>query len=70
MSSKNLAGDVVKLANKLATLQRKRREQMRTLRETQGLIRQTRRELKALAQSLAMPDPFDQMPPTRFERER
>jgi hypothetical protein len=62
-----LTGDVVRLANQLAQLQAKRRVQMRALRETNGLIKQRRRELKALAASLAKPDPFDQMPPTRFD---
>lgn len=64
----NLAADVVKLATKLANLQRRRKEQMKALQETNGLLRQTRRELKALAQSLAEPDPMDQLPPTRFDR--
>lgn len=64
-----LTGDVVKLANKLATLTRKRRDQLRGLRETNGLLRQTRRELRAVAQSLSKSDPFDQLPPTRFDGE-
>jgi len=62
-----LTGSVVKLANQLAQLQQRRRTQLRALRETNGLIRQRRRELKALAASLSRPDPFDQMPPTRFD---
>ena len=65
----HLTADVVKLANKLATLTRKRRDQLRALRETNGLLRQTRRELKAVAQSLSQPDPLDQLPPTRFDGE-
>jgi hypothetical protein len=66
-SRDTLTGDVVRLANQLAQLQAKRRVQMRALRETNGLIKQRRRELKALAGSLAKPDPFDQMPPMRFD---
>jgi hypothetical protein len=64
----NLPADLVKLANRLAGLQRRRRDEMRKIREINGLIRQTRRELKALAGSLARPDPFDQLPATRFEQ--
>jgi hypothetical protein len=60
--------DVVRLANLLAQLQQRRRTQLRALRETNGLIKQRRRELKALAASMAnFVDPFDQMPPTRFD---
>jgi len=57
---------MIRLANKLASLQRRYRDRMRVVRELQGEIKQTKREIKALAQSMEREaDPFDQLPPFR-----
>jgi len=61
-----LPADMIRLANKLASLQRRYRDKMRVVREIQGEIKQTKREIKALAQSMEREsDPFDQLPPFR-----
>jgi hypothetical protein len=60
--------DLVRLATRLAQLQARRRREMRKVRLTTAEIRAAKRNLKALADSLAKDDPFDQVPPMRFER--
>jgi hypothetical protein len=42
---------------------------MRKVRLTTTEIKAVKRDLKALAASLAQDDPFDQVPPMRFEQE-
>lgn len=59
-----LPADLIKLANRLASLQRRRRDQMRKLREITGEMRTIRRQIKALAQSMER-DPYDQLPSFR-----
>jgi hypothetical protein len=65
----NLPIDLMRLARRLASLQARRRREMKKVRVTSGEIRAAKRELNALARSLAKADPFDQVPPMRFERE-
>lgn len=65
-----LPADLVRLATRLTRLQARRRGEMRRVRVTTAEIKAVKRELKALAASLAKDDPFDQVPPMRFEEER
>lgn len=67
-SPNRLPADLVRLATRLARLHARRRAEMRKVRVTTAEIAATKRELKALAASLAHDDPFDQVPPMRFER--
>lgn len=64
-TSNNLPANLVKLATSLASLKARRTQKMRELREINGLIRRNKREMRALAESMAQPDPYDQMPPFR-----
>lgn len=63
-----LPADLVRLATRLTRLQARRRSEMRKVRLTTTEIKTVKRELKALASSLAKDDPFDQVPPMRFEQ--
>lgn len=65
-----LPADLVRLARRLTRLQVTRRRYMRDLRVNAAEIKTVKRELKALANSMAKPDPFDQVPAMRFEKEK
>lgn len=67
-SQNRLPSDLVRLATQLARLQARRRAEMKKVRLTTTEIKAVKRELKALAASLTKDDPFDQVPPMRFER--
>jgi acyl-CoA hydrolase len=63
------AGNLMIVARKLASKQRRRRELLKMLRIVDAEIKQAKKELKALAGQMTKDDPFDQTPPMRVFNE-
>lgn len=63
-----LPADLIRLARSLTKLQAARKRLLKEMKLNEAEIKSVKRDLKALADSMSKPDPFDQRPPMRFEK--